>query len=175
VTGPRCIVLLRGVNVGAHNRIAMPAFRAVLQDLGCSDVRTHLQSGNAVVGWSGTTEALVVAVEDRLREALCLEVAVLVRTAGELERTVSGNPFAGEQLDPTLLHAVFLSGVAPELDIESMQPDRVVPGDRVVYVAYAVDAHSSKAAKLLSSKRFPVVASARNWRTVLALRELASG
>jgi uncharacterized protein (DUF1697 family) len=88
---------------------------------------------------------------------------------------VSGNPFAGERLDPTLPHAVFLSGVAPELDLEALLPDRVVPGDRVLYVAYAVDTHSSKAAKLLSSKRFPVVASARNWRTVLALRELASG
>ena len=166
---PRCVVLLRGVNVGGHNRIAMADLRALLSACGCTDVGTHLQSGNAVVTWDGTPQALVAAAEQRLRDA-GLPVAVLVRTADELDAVVEANPF--EVDDPALLHVVFLGGPPPELDTEALLPDRVAPGPGVLYVAYADGAHRSKAAKLLADKRFPVVASARNWRTVLALQDL---
>lgn len=166
------VVLLRGVNVGASNRIAMPVFRDLLERLGCADVRTYLQSGNAVVGWSGPGEELRLAVEAALRDELGLPVAVLVRSAAELDDAVAGNPF--EVVDPTLLHVVFLSGPPPELDVQELLPDRVAHGPSCLYVAYRSGAQNSKASKLLSSKRFPLVASARNWRTVLALRELAA-
>ena len=168
----RCVVLLRGVNVGGHNRLPMAAFRLLLEDVGCRDVRTYVQSGNAAVEWPGAADALADVVHRRLVEELGLDVQVMVRTQQELDAVVSSNPFAGEPLDPTLLHVVFLDGAAPALDVESLLPDRVMAGDGVLYVAYAADAHSSKAAKLLSSKRFPVPATARNWRTVLALRDL---
>lgn len=171
MTPRRCVVLLRGVNVGASNRIAMPALRSLLEELGGTRVQTYLGSGNAVLDWSGTCAGLATAVSKALRKRLSLDVPVLVRTGAELDAVVAANPFACESLEPTLLHAVFLDGPPPSLP--DLTPDRVVPGDRVLYVAYAVDGHSSKAAKLLSSKRFPVVASARNWRTVLALRDLA--
>ena len=45
----RSVVLLRGVNVGGHNRISMPDLRAALEGLGCREVQTYVQSGNAVV------------------------------------------------------------------------------------------------------------------------------
>lgn len=167
----RCVVLLRGVNVGASNRIAMPQLRSLLEDLGGTEVQTYLQSGNAVLGWSSSAASLQAAVEQALRERLSLEVPVLVRTGTELETVVRGCPFDAAAMDPKLLHAVFLDAPPPKLP--DLTPDRVVAGDRVLYVAYAVDAHSSTAARLFSSKRFPVVASARNWRTVLALRDLA--
>lgn len=170
MTAARCVVLLRGVNVGGHHRIAMPAFRSLLEQLGAADVRTYLQSGNAVVSWGGSTSLLQAAVEQGMRH-LGLPVAALVRTSAELDAVVDGNPFAGEDLDPVTLHAVFLAEPAPELDLPALLPDRVVPRARVLYVAYAGPSHSSKVAKLLASKRFPV-ASARNWRTVLALQEL---
>ena len=167
----RCVVLLRGVNVGGSGRLAMADLRALLADVGGADVRTYLQSGNAVLTWSGSASALQEAVASALRERLSLDVAVLVRTAEELGAVVAGCPF--EATDPKLLHAVFLDGPAPELP--DLAPDRVAVGGRVLYVAYAADAHSSKAARLFSSRRFPVVASARNWRTVLALRDLTAG
>ena len=167
---PRCVVLLRGVNVGGRNRIAMPVLRDLLAESGCTDVATYLQSGNAVVTWDGPLSALAPAVEGRLRD-VGVPVAVLVRTAAELDAVVEGTPF--EVDDPTQLHVVFLGGDPPALDTASLLPDRVASGPGVLYVAYAGGAHGSKAARLLADKRFPVVASARNWRTVLALQELA--
>jgi uncharacterized protein (DUF1697 family) len=167
----RQVVLLRGVNVGANNRIAMPAFRSVLEGLSCTDVRTYLQSGNAVVGWDGSGGELQQAVEQALRDQLDLPVAVLVRSAADLDAAVAGNPFDVD--DPKLLHVVFLSGPSPELAVDELLPDRVAPGPGCFYVAYATGSHDSRASKLLTGKRFPLVTTARNWRTVLALQELA--
>jgi uncharacterized protein (DUF1697 family) len=171
----RQAVLLRGVNVGGRNRLAMGAFRSLLEELGCRDVATYLQSGNAVVRWAGSGSSLEKAVEQALRDRLDLPVSVLVRSARQLDAAVAGNPFAGEQLDPTQLHVVFLSGQLDPgvLDEAALRPDRVAVGDRLLYVHYAGSSRDSPAAKLLGSKRFPLVATARNWRTVLALRDLA--
>jgi uncharacterized protein (DUF1697 family) len=167
----RVAVLLRGVNVGGRNRIAMADLRAVLGGLGCTDVSTYLQSGNAVA--TADPAELAQRVEQALQAELGLSVAVLVRTADELHAVVAGNPF---DPDPKLLHAVFLSAdLEPGVVVpQELLPDRVEAGDRVLYVRYAEASHDSRASKLLSSKRFPVVASARNWRTVLALQELVS-
>lgn len=167
------VVLLRGVNIGASNRIAMPAFRDLLQRLDCTDVRTYLQSGNALVDWTGSAEELRQAVETALRDELDLPVAALVRSAAELDDAVAGNPFPVD--DPKLLHVVFLSGPPPELEVDALLPDRVAPGPRCFYVDHKSGSHDSRASKLLSSKRFPLVTSTRNWRTVLALQELAAG
>jgi len=38
---PRQIVLLRGVNLGARNRVSMAELRELLTGLGHEDVRTH--------------------------------------------------------------------------------------------------------------------------------------
>lgn len=170
----RLVVLLRGVNVGGHHRLPMADLRSLLEGIGCTDVATYLQSGNAVVSSPLSPSALTARVEKELREELDLPVAVLTRTAAELDAVVAGNPL---DADPTLLHVVFLSGRLDPgfLDPEALLPDRVEVGDRVLYVRYASGSQSSPFAKLLSSKRFPLVASARNWRTVLALQQLAAG
>lgn len=165
------MVLLRAVNLGARNRIAMPAFRSLLEGVGCTDVSTYLQSGNAVVTSRRTPTSLAKAVAAALRSELDLSVGVLVRTADELDAVVAANPFP-DVADPKLLHAVFLDTAAPDLSSADVAPDRVAAGDRAVYVAYATGSQDSRAAKALSSKAFSG-STARNWRTVLALQDLA--
>ena len=46
---PRQVILLRGINLGATNRVSMPELREVLAAEGFTDVATYLQSGNIVV------------------------------------------------------------------------------------------------------------------------------
>lgn len=164
-------MLLRAVNLGARNRIAMPAFRTVLEGVGCTDVATYLQSGNAVVTSRRAPASLAKAVAAALRSELDLAVGVLVRTAAELDQVVAANPFP-DVTDPKMLHAVFLETAAPDLTGHDVAPDRVAAGDRVVYVAYATSSQDSRAAKVLGGKAFSG-STARNWRTVLALQELA--
>lgn len=159
-----CVVLLRGVNVGRANRIAMATFREVLEGVGCTNVRTYVQSGNAVVSWDGAPGALEVAV----RQALPLDVPVMVRTASELVAAVAACPWP--ELDPALLHVAFLDGeVDPgrwaAVDHEALAPERVARGDRVLYLFHAGGVQRSRLARL----RLGPAATARNWRTVQAL------
>lgn len=163
----RCAVLLRGVNVGRGNRIAMADLREVLERLGCADVATYLQSGNAVV--TADPDGLADRVAAALREDLGLDVKVLVRT--DLDAVVQTCPFEVE--DPKLLHAVLLSG-PPPADLPDIAPDRLAPGPDCLYVSYATGSMGSAFEKW-RPKPFPEVSTARNWRTVLALQELLRG
>ena len=167
----RSVVLLRGVNVGGHNRIAMPAFRALLEGLGCEQVQTYVQSGNAV----GAHDAAPADLERLVAAALAeqgLHVAVMVRTGEELARVVEASPW--HDLDPKHFHVAFLSGdpdpaKVAAVDHEALLPERVVVGERVLYLDHALGAGRSKG---LDRLRLGVEATARNWRTVTALRDL---
>ena len=170
----RSVVLLRGVNVGGHNRISMPDLRAVLEGVGCRGVQTYVQSGNAVVDHDGTTAELQQSVVAALAEH-GLPVAVMVRTAEELARVVEASPWT--DLDPKHFHVAFLSGdpdpaKVAAIDHEALLPERVVVGERVLYLDHALGAGRSTG---LARLRLGVDATARNWRTVTALRDLACG
>jgi uncharacterized protein (DUF1697 family) len=170
----RSAVLLRGVNLGRHNRISMPDFRAALEGIGCRDVATYVQSGNAVVDHDGTPGELERTVRQALQER-GLAVPVMVRTADELARVVQGSPW--QDLDPKHFHVAFLSGdpdpaKVAAIDHDKLLPERVVVGERVLYLDYALGAGRSKG---LDRLRLGVDATARNWRTVIALRDLAAG
>ena len=169
----RSVVLLRGVNVGGHGRLPMADLRADLDRIGCRDVRTYLQSGNAVVDWSGTSDELERATAAVLAER-GLPVKVMVRTGEELARVVEASPWT--DLDPKHFHVGFLSGEpdpakVAAIDHEALLPERVVVGARVLYLDYALGAGRSKG---LDRLRLGVDVTARNWRSVTALRDLAT-
>lgn len=170
----RSVVLLRGINVGRHHRISMPELRAVLEAVGCRDVRTYVQSGNAVVEHEAGPAELERAVAGALA-GHGLPVPVMVRTGPELARVVEGSPW--HDLDPTLFHVAFLSGEpdpvkVAAIDHEALLPERVAVGDRVLYLDHALGVGRSRG---LDRLRLGVDATARNWRTVTALRDLAAG
>lgn len=169
----RWVVLLRGVNVGKHNRISMATFRSVLEGVGCTAVQTYLQSGNAVVDWTGSPERLGEGVAAAVDRSAALSVPVMVRTAAELAAVVDGNPFSAEDFDPKQLHVAFLAGPpdpdrVAALDHTALLPDRMAVGERVLYLRYAADSFNSPLARV----RLGVEATARNWTTVTALCEL---
>lgn len=171
----RVAVLLRGVNVGPRNRVAMPAFADAVARCGAGSVETYLQSGNAVADWPGEPDDLAARVRERLASDLGLAVAVLVRTGPQLEAALAGSPF-GEPADPKLVHVAFLSAApAPErlaaLDVARFAPDEVAPGDRALYLRYASGVQGSRLSLAALEKRLGVTGTARNWTTVTALRD----
>ena len=167
------VVLLRGVNVGKANRIAMPVLSEVLERLGGREVRTYLQSGNAVLSWDGAADDLERQTAAALFE-LGLDVPVLVRTGTELAGVVEDCPWPVDELDPKLLHVAFLAGEPDParlaaIDHAALQPERLAVGDRVLYLFHAEGVRASR----LARTSFGVAATARNWTTVTALRELS--
>jgi uncharacterized protein (DUF1697 family) len=171
----RCAVLLRGVNVGKNNRIAMADLRRVLTDLGAEDVTTYLQSGNAVV--TAEPDGLAERVEQALTDDAGLSVRVLIRTADELEAVVAANPFPERAANPKMLHVAFLEHAADPAVIEAFGTrhgeDAIALGDRALYLSYATSSYDSPINKVLT--KLEGVASSRNWSTVLKLRELTTG
>jgi uncharacterized protein (DUF1697 family) len=176
---PRQIALLRGVNVGGNNRVPMAGLRELMGELGYGDVRTHLQSGNAVFTAPGTPpEQAAREIEGVLARALGLGIRVLVRTAEELERVVSANPLPEAVVEPSRLLVTFLSAApAPErlreLDPGDFEPDLFGFGDREIYVWCPEGVRTIKLSHAFFEKRFGVVATARNWNTVTKLLALA--
>jgi len=83
------ILLLRGINVGGHNRVPMADLRALLAALGCEDVVTYVQSGNVVCRAKGTPEALGTDVSGVLAAEMGLTVPVVGRTAAQWAATVA--------------------------------------------------------------------------------------
>ena len=80
----RQIVLLRGINLGPRNRIAMPELRTLLEAAGFADVRTYVQSGNIVLSTRRKPEATATACEELIAAELGLEIPAVVRTRDEL-------------------------------------------------------------------------------------------
>src|SRR4051794_33052971 len=104
------VALLRGINVGGHARVAMSDLRGLLESLGFDDVRTVLQSGNAVFTTSGRkAPALERAIETKIERELALDVSVLVRSARQWRSMAENNPFLARGVSPKELHATFVS------------------------------------------------------------------
>ncbi|MBK8016160.1 MAG: DUF1697 domain-containing protein [Betaproteobacteria bacterium] len=96
----RFVVLLRGVNVGKGNKVSMAQFRAALEDLGHEDVRTLLNSGNAVFSSTSRSAArLASAIADVVEERFGVATPVIVKSARDLEAIVEDAPFAPPESD----------------------------------------------------------------------------
>jgi uncharacterized protein (DUF1697 family) len=175
----RKIALLRGVNVGGSNKVPMAHLRELMQELGYENVRTHLQSGNAVFTADETPpEAAAQEIEGQLARSLGLGVRVLVRTAEELARVVSANPLPEAVSEPSRLLVTFLSAAPDPQRLRELQPADVEPdlfgvGEREIYVWCPEGVRAIKLSYAFWEKRFGVVATARNWNTVTRLLALA--
>lgn len=176
------VVLLRGINVGSANRIAMPALREALAADGFANVRTYVQSGNIVLGTTLDDQKLCAAVERVIADAFDLTVPVLARGHGELADVVAANPFSDQaEQDPKRLQVTFLTGepaadVAGELEeLAAETGELVAVRGCEVYAWHPQAIHTSKLAARLTPKRLGVTnATARNWNTVTTLLEMAA-
>jgi len=106
---PTHVALLRGVNVGGGNKVAMADLREVATSLGNTDVATYIQSGNVVfTSREHDTAAVAAALEQRIADSLGVRPSVVVLSAADLAQVVADNPFP-EDTDPKKLHAVLRS------------------------------------------------------------------
>jgi uncharacterized protein (DUF1697 family) len=174
----RHIVLLRGINVGGHRRVAMADLRALLTSLGYDGVRTHLQSGNVVLSSRATPDRVKRTIEQGLAAELGVDAEVFVRTRDELAEVIARDPLGDVADNPSRYLVSFLSEQPAAAAVRMAQaaevgPERFVAIGREIYAWHPDGVHSSKLAKVLSEKRLGVTATARNWNTVTKLLELA--
>jgi uncharacterized protein (DUF1697 family) len=176
---PTHVALLRGVNVGSHNRVAMPALRALVASLGHTDVTTYIASGN-VVFTAGSADP-APALEEAIAAEFDVRCRVVVLTCAELARVVADNPFPDEP-DPKRLHAFFLTGDAATAKahlasvVEKVGPklgrDEARVVRRTLYLHTPDGFGTSELGKQLSKPGSPAEGTARNWATVTKLLAL---
>jgi len=176
------IALLRGINVGGRNLIAMNDLRDLATAIGLKNPRTLLQSGNLVFdGGKKATAPLERLLESETRMRLKVDADYCVRTVDEWNGIVEANPFPREaKADPSHLLVMFLKSAADRGAVKRLQGEikgrEVVRGDgRQLYMAYPDGIGTSKLTGALIEKRLEVRGTARNWNTVLKLGELARG
>lgn len=178
--GRTWVALLRGINVGGHNRIPMAELKTLHESLGFTDVTTYIQSGNVVCrGPDADAWGLSRKLEEAITGRWGHEVRVVLRTSGDLERVAEGNPFLAEGVrDLSRLYVTFLASVpAPgklkELRAPEGMGDALHVTDREIYL-YCPGGHGrSKLSNDRLERALQVQATTRNWNTVCTLAGMA--
>jgi uncharacterized protein (DUF1697 family) len=172
----RHIALLRGINVGKAKRIAMADLRALVESLGCTDVRTMLNSGNVVFATSRPA-GLAERIGNAIASKLGVTARVTVVSADELDEIVRRNPLLDVATDPSRLLVAVVADPADRptlvaLAKQEWKPEAIAIGKRAAYVWMPNGVISSRVAKALDKALGDGVTS-RNWATVLNLHAIA--
>jgi uncharacterized protein (DUF1697 family) len=160
----RFVVLLRGINVGKNNRVAMADLRQWLTDAGWTDVRTHLNSGNVVMTGSS-------ASAKRVEKALQVDVRCVVLTEKQMRAIIDAYPFADIATNGSRMLAHVL-GQEPDPDrlaaALALDPERTAAGPGVIY-QWCPDGFLAAPAV---TEDLGVLVTARNWNTITKLDAL---
>ncbi len=168
---PRYLALLRGVNVGGHNLVAMRDLRRLFSSLGLADVTTYLQSGNVLFSTSGSAPA-EEALEQAILQELGVRTRVLLRRGAELAQICTANPFAGSvDVDPAQLYLAFLraepgAGGLAAFSVPGTGGERFTVRGREIYLYYPGGYGGTKLTNGYIERRLGVIATTRNWRVV---------
>ena len=172
-----CVALFRGINVGGHNKLPMQELCDILEALGCEDVQTYIQSGNAVFSTARDPDSLagelVAAIDNRCGFAPGVQVLEV-----ETFRAIAlANPYKSAEATPAQLHVSFLAQAPANPDIDSLEglksPTETFELTDCAFYLHAPDGIGRSKLAARVEKALGVNATGRNWRTVTKILELA--
>lgn len=169
--------MLRGINLGKR-QLKSAELKAVIEGLGFTEVKTLLASGNVVfTGRGETADALEARIHDALAVATGLKSEIFVRTPEEMAAVVAANPFAdAEEERPSFLVVTFHRKPVDAAAVDALMadysgPERAQAIGRELYIDFPEgQGRSMLHAPLGKATRDPIT-TARNWNTVLKIRD----
>lgn len=167
---PRFVAFLRGINVGGNKLVSMAKLKALFENLGFSDVRTLLQSGN-VVFTASSSSTLERRCQAEFSKCFGFSSEFVVRSAAEIAKIVASNPFPKQaKEDPGHLLVMFLKEHASASDLAAFLkkhsgPEAIKVNGKGLYIYYPNGVGRSKL-------KIPFNGTARNWNTVLKVEAL---
>ncbi|HKV80356.1 MAG TPA: DUF1697 domain-containing protein [Candidatus Sulfotelmatobacter sp.] len=177
---PVLISMLRGVNLGPHNRIKMDALRAVYESLKLETPRTYVQSGNVIFRTKEKNSSqLAQKIRNAIEKKCKCSPEVILRTAEELRKAIAATPFADRpNLEPGKILVTFLAAEPPlearaSFDRFKDYPEEVHLKGRELYIYFPNGAGRSKLPWSAIEKLLKVTGTARNWNSVKAMLEIA--
>jgi uncharacterized protein (DUF1697 family) len=172
------IALFRGINVGGNNLLPMRELAALLGKLGAHEVKTYIQSGNAVFRHaSEDASVLAQRIGRAVEQAHGFAPRVLVLTREQLAQVVAANPFRAQVAEPTTVHVLFLAAPPSHPDLAALERVKAASESFALcgtccYLHTPEGLARSKLAER-AERLLGVAGTARNWRTVGKLLELA--
>jgi len=173
------IVLLRGINVGGRARVPMDELRSLCRDIGWSDVRSYIQSGNLVVASESGPTALEDQLEPAIRAHFGFEVTVIARDVNGWIRTLGDNPFPGaSSREPSrvmlaLARHDLADSAAKRIAARAANGERVVRTSDALWLHFPDGAGRSRLTPAVLDRAAGSPVTMRNWRTATRLAELA--
>ncbi len=173
------VALLRAVNVGGKNKLPMQELAALFEAAGGQGVVTYIQSGNVVFR---AADPLAARMPEVVRKAIAkrfgFDPPIVVRTAADLRRIARAHPFDAPGVDPKALHVVFLAAPALRsapavLEAKRAPSEKLVVRGSEVYLGLPGGIGRTKLTSAVIDAATGTIGTTRNWRTVLALRDLA--
>lgn len=170
------IVLLRGVMPSGKNSIKMAFLREILEEAGFKNVKTYIQSGNVILQSSLSPSETSQKVHSVILEKNGSDLPVIVKTADEIERVLSENPF-GEGYDIgrvffTLSNETADKNLLQELENGDFGDEKIVFGEYAIYLYIPKDASRSKLSNNFVEKKLKITATTRNFNTLTKLSDL---
>jgi uncharacterized protein (DUF1697 family) len=178
----RLALLLRGINVGGNNKVPMAELRTLLGELGYGEVKTILNSGNAVVTTDDSPDVAEKRVEAAIKKTLGLSIQTMARTHEELAAVVEANPLESVAENPSHYAVGFLRSVPGGKDLErfeAVDADQYAPEcwelvGRELFIWYAGGQAKTKLTAVFWEKQLKTSLTARNWNTVVKLLALTA-
>ncbi|MBW8756251.1 MAG: DUF1697 domain-containing protein [Burkholderiales bacterium] len=175
----RHIALLRGINVGKAKRVPMAELRALMEGLAHANVRTLLNSGNAVFdARAGTPAAHAKALRAAILDKLGVDCEVIVKTAADLQAAIDEHPLRRHANDDARLLVMFVQEASTLLELKPLEatdwaPEAFAVGSHAAWLWCANGIIDSRVAKAVG-KVLKERGTARNWATVGKLLALAT-
>jgi uncharacterized protein (DUF1697 family) len=169
------VALLRGINVGKNNRMAMADLRTAMEELGYDEVSTYIQSGNVLFSTPQTdTTAIAEAIRAKIHSVFCMSIDVVVLSREELAQAVSDNPFPPEH---KLVHVIFLGAEADAAlreRIAGLEAAKGAGRDKITAIGRAMFFYTpgGYGVSELGKSLTKLPGTARNWGTTTKLLEL---
>ncbi|PSH66207.1 MULTISPECIES: DUF1697 domain-containing protein [Phyllobacterium] len=172
------IVLFRGINVGGKRVVKMETLRTLLIKAGFTDVRTYIQSGNVVLASNQTARRINETISALFSKAFGFESRISIRNVDEWNCMVAKNPYPEASESAKSLHAVILDGdptdaALADFTSKASGKESFTLRNRVLYL-YTPDGFGTSKLALALDNALKVPLTARNWRTVLMLQEIAA-
>lgn len=177
----RYAALLRGVNVGGANKIAMASLADLFLQAGCRNVQTYIQSGNVVFAAQPKVAlAAVSAVCSAVQQQFGFQTQIVLRSLEEMERIAASHPFFRDDEELGKFHVVFLADAPSPERIAALDPQRSPPDQfkvlgKEVYLYMPNGMARTKLSNAYFDSKLKTVSTVRNWRTVQKLLELMRG
>ena len=177
---PVVISMLRGVNLGPHNRIKMDALQALYERLGFENPKTYVQSGNVVFKTRERDLAKVARkIEKAIEETFGFRTPVILRTIPELREVIARNPFAARRgIEPNRLLVTFLA-IEPDAEARDKilkiqcDPEELCMSARELYIYFPNGMARPKLSPAVLDRALKTPGTGRNWNSVTKLLALA--